>query len=366
MGYKVPQLVPFVGDEELANLKQVIQKQWLTEGPFAEEFVSLIKDKTGAKYAVLANNGTLALFIALKAIGIKDGDEIIIPNITFIASATSAYFAGATPVFVDVDPNTLNIDVTQLEKLITSKTKAIMPVHVYGQAADMDPILDIAKKYNIKVIEDAAQGYGVEYKGKHTGTIGDVGTISFFADKTVTCGEGAVVLTNNEEIYNTLKLLRNQGRPNSGTFIHPFLGMNFRMTDLQCAVGVAQLKKFDKIIQLKTKNYDLYYEKLKNVKEISFVEIEEYSNFIPFRVNIKVDKKEELIQYLEENKIQTRTFFYPLHRQPCFEYLKYKIDDFPISNRVFNEGLSLAIFPGLEVEQIELVTDTIIEFFNKD
>ena len=201
MSYKVPQLIPFVGKEELANLKQVIKKQWITEGPFAKEFLHLIKEKTGAKYAVLANNGTLALFMALKSIGIKEGDEVIVPNFTFIASATSVHFAGAKPIFVDVDKDSLNIDVTKIEKVITPKTKAIMPVHVYGQPADMDPILEIAKKYKLQIIEDAAQGYGVQYKGKHTGTIGDIGTISFFADKTITSGEGAVVLTNNEETY---------------------------------------------------------------------------------------------------------------------------------------------------------------------
>ncbi len=144
MKYQVPQLIPYVGDEELENLKLVIERKWITEGPFSKEFLDLIKEKTRAKYAVLANNGTLALFIALKAIGIGKGDEVIVPNLTFIASATSVYFAGAKPVFVDVDNSSLNIDVSKIEQLITAKTKAIMPVHLYGQSADMDPILAIA------------------------------------------------------------------------------------------------------------------------------------------------------------------------------------------------------------------------------
>jgi len=365
MGYKVPQLTPFVGNEELENLKLVIEKQWITEGPFSQEFLELIKEKTGAKYAVLANNGTLALFIALKALGIKEGDEVIVPDFTFIASATSVYFTGAKPVLIDVDKETLNIDVNQIEKLITPKTKAIMPVHVYGQAADMDPIIEIAKKYNLKVIEDAAQGYGVFYKGKHTGTIGDVGTISFFADKTITMGEGAVVLTNNEDIYNTLKLLRNHGRPNSGTFIHPFLGMNFRITDMQAAVGVAQIKKFDTINKIKQDNFNYYVEKLKNIKEISILEVQEYSNFVPFRFNILSDRLNELMKYLEDEGIQVRGFFYPLHRQPCFSYLNHKENDFPVSNQLYEKGLSLPVFPGLTKEQINLVCDSIINFYKK-
>ena len=378
MSYKVPQLIPFVGKEELANLKQVIKKQWITEGPFAKEFLHLIKEKTGAKYAVLANNGTLALFMALKSIGIKEGDEVIVPNFTFIASATSVHFAGAKPIFVDVDKDSLNIDVTKIEKVITPKTKAIMPVHVYGQPADMDPILEIAKKYKLQIIEDAAQGYGVQYKGKHTGTIGDIGTISFFADKTITSGEGAVVLTNNEETYDKLKLLRNQGRPNSGTFIHPFLGMNFRMTDLQCAVGVAQIKKYEKIKQIKLKNFNLYKEKLIGLKEIELFNQVNFSdcnnchcdnesqcNFIPFRVNILVERKSELLEYMESQGIQTRGFFYPLHRQPCFSNLGYNENDFPISNYLYEKGVSLPIFVGITETQISLVTDSIINFFKK-
>jgi perosamine synthetase len=376
MSYKVPQLIPFVGKEELENLKEVIKKQWITEGPFAKEFLHLIKEKTGAKYAVLANNGTLALFMALKSIGIKEGDEVIVPNFTFIASATSVHFAGAKPIFVDVDKDSFNIDVTKIEKAITPKTKAIMPVHVYGQPADMDPILEIAKKYKLQIIEDAAQGYGVQYKGKHTGTIGDIGTISFFADKTITCGEGAVILTNNKETYDKLKLLRNQGRPNSGTFIHPFLGMNFRMTDLQCAVGVAQLKKYEKIKQIKLKNFNLYKEKLIGINEIELFKHVNFSecnnchcdneskcNFIPFRVNILVERKSELLEYMESQGIQTRGFFYPLHLQPCFSNLGYNENDFPISNYLYEKGVSLPIFPGITETQISLVTDSIINFY---
>lgn len=363
MEYKVPQLMPYVGIEEIENLKQVIKNKWLTEGPFSQEFLELIKELTGAKYAVLANNGTLALFLALKAIGIKEGDEVIVPDFTFIASATSVYFAGARPVFVDVRENTLNIDVERIEELITPNTKAIMPVHVYGQAADMDPIMELARKYNLKVIEDAAQGYGVFYKSKHTGTIGDIGTISFFADKTVTCGEGAVVLTDNEEIFNNLKYLRNQGRLNSGTFIHPFFGMNFRMTDLQCAVGVAQLKKFKEIFRIKQENYNYYFEKLLSLKQISFIEIASYSNFIPFRVNIKVEQQAELMKFMEGNGVQTRGFFYPLHRQPCFSYLEYSENDFEVSNRLNSVGVSLPIFPGLEKSQIEYVCEVITRFY---
>jgi perosamine synthetase len=363
MKYRIPQLIPYVGKEEVENLKKVIDTKWLTEGAFSEKFVNLIKDFTGAKHVLLANNGTLGLFLSLLSLGVGPGDEVIVPDFTFIASASSVVFTGAKPVFVDVKKEDLNIDPDQIESKITSRTKAIMPVHIYGQAADMEPILKIAKKYNLKVIEDAAQGFGVYYKGRHTGTIGDIGVISFFADKTITMGEGAVVLTNDDKIFEKARLIRNQGRPSSGTFIHPALGMNFRVTDLQCAVGVAQIRKFDEIKKLKIAHYQLYKRELSSVKQIKFLQEMEYSNFVPFRANILVQRKKELINYLERHGIQTREFFYPLHRQPCFSYLKYKKDEFPVSNFAFAHGLSLPVFCDLRDEEILYICSKIKEFY---
>jgi len=363
MKYRVPQLEPYVGKEELENLKKVIEKKWLTEGPFSKEFTELIKKFTGAKHVLLVNNGTLALFLSLLGLEVGAGDEVIVPDFTFIASASSIVFTGATPVFVDVSKGNLNIDPEKIESKITSKTKAILPVHVYGQAADMEPILRIAQKYNLKVLEDAAQGFGVYYKGKHTGTIGDIGIISFFADKTITTGEGAAILTNNREIYEKIKLMRNQGRPTSGTFIHSALGMNFRLTDLQCAVGVAQIKKFNKIQKIKLKNYNLYKQKLSSIKQIKILDEVKYSNIVPFRANILIERKSELINYLKRKGIQTRGFFYPLHRQPCFSYLKYPANAFPVTNFAYENGLSLPVFCDLKEEQIRYLVNTIKKFY---
>ena len=361
MEYKVPQLEPYVGKEELENLKKVIDKKWLTEGVFSKEFLEIIKEFTKAKHAVLANNGTLALFLGWLSLDVGKGDEVIVSDFTFNASASSIAFTGAKPVFVDIDEGNLNTDAEKIEDAITEKTKAIMPVHIYGQSADMDPIIKLAKKYNLKIIEDAAETYGVFYKGKHTGTIGDVGIISFYADKTVTCGEGAVILTNDDELYDKLRYLRNQGRLESGSFIHPQLGMNFRVTDLQCAVGVAQLKKFKEIEKKKIENYRLYQSLLKDLAEVSFIDEVNYSNFVPFRVPIKVKNLDKLVQYLEDNGIQTRGFFYPLHRQPCFNYLGYEENEFSIANKVYSEGLCLPVFPSLKREQIEYVCKKIKE-----
>ncbi|MBN2813645.1 MAG: DegT/DnrJ/EryC1/StrS family aminotransferase [Bacteroidales bacterium] len=365
MEYRIQQIQPYFDQEEILNLEQAIKTTWVTEGPFSQQFLASLKAFTGAKYAVLANNGTLGLYLALLAIGAQKGDEIIVPDFTFNASASSIAFTGATPVFAEICPGNLQMDPAAIEKLITAKTKAIMPVHVYGQSCDMDPILALAKKYNLLIVEDAAQGFGVFYKNNHTGTMGDVGMISFFADKTITTGEGAVVLTNNEEIFNKLKMLRNQGRPNSGTFIHPELGMNFRMTDLQCALGVAQLKKFEKIKEIKQKNHGLYEAMLRNVEDVEFIEQSSFCNFIPFRVNVKVPQLEALIENLEKNAIQTRRMFYPLHRQPCFDYLNYKHDDFPVSNDAYNRGISFPVHCSLKEEDIAFLCETVTAFYKK-
>ncbi|QQS50289.1 MAG: DegT/DnrJ/EryC1/StrS family aminotransferase [Bacteroidota bacterium] len=363
MSYKVVQLQPYVGQEEIANLTKSINDGWLTEGQFSQQFLDGIKEITGAKYAVLVNNGTLALYLALLAMGIKPGDEVIAPSFSFNATASPIAIIGAKPVFIDIREEDLQIDVTQLEAAITPKTKAIIPVHMYGQACDIESVMKIAKKHNLMVLEDAAQGFGVTFKGKHVGTFGDYGMISFFADKTITCGEGSVVLMNTEEHFDKIKLIRNQGRPNSGTFIHPSLGMNFRMTDLQCGVGVAQLAKFPEIKARKTENYNYYYELLKDCPQVKFIGMNPDSNFVPFRVNIRVERLEEMLQYLENNQLQTRRLFYPMHRQPCFSYLGYKENDLPVSNKAYAEGLSLPVHLGLKKEDIELICDTIKAFY---
>lgn len=363
MAYKISQIQPFFDHTEIENLTKAITTGWVTEGPFSQEFLAGLQQFTGAKYAVLANNGTLALYLSLLSVGIKQGDEVIVTDFSFNASASSIAFAGAKPVFVDIHSNDLQLDASKIERAITSKTKAIMPVHIYGQSCDMDPVMEIARKHNLKVIEDAAQGFGVFYKGRHTGTIGDVGMISFFADKTITTGEGAVIFTNNEETFNKLKMLRNQGRPNSGTFIHPELGMNFRMTDLQCALGVAQLKKFEEIRRIKQENYQLYVKLLEPVKQITYLKINDFTTFVPFRVNIKVPDLEKLLNHLEQNGIQTRRMFYPLHRQPCFDYLHYRENDFPASNEAYDTGMSLPIHCSLTHQDIQLICETIADFY---
>jgi len=360
---KISQLIPYIGEKEKQYLAEAIDATWITEGPFSKRLLQHLKEYTGAEYALLTNNGTLGLFLGLLALDLKEGDEVIVPDFTFNASGSSIVFAGAKPVMIDVNEHDYHLKTEDIEALITPRTKAIMPVHMYGQSADMDPIMAIAQKHNIMVLEDAAQGYGVFYKNKHTGTMGDIGVISFFADKTVTMGEGAVILTNNEKLYKKLKLIRNQGRENSGTFVHPALGMNFRVTDLQCAVGVAQMEKYPYILERKLENHALYEKHLSGYDEIKLIRQLDYCNYVPFRCSIRVKEREALNKHLAEGGLQLRNFFYPLHRQPCFSYLNYAEDAFPNTNKISAQGISLPVYPDMMVDDIEYICQRILSFY---
>src|SRR3989344_134467 len=353
MKYKIPQVNPYFTKDEEKEVLDSLRNAWVTEGPKAKSFISEMLSMTKAKYGVLAPNGTLALYMSLMVLGISPGDEVIVPDFTMIASSNAVYLTGATQVFVDVRIDDLNIDTSKIEKAITKKTKAIMPIHIYGGACDMDKVMQIARKNKLLVVEDACQGHGLYYKKKHVGTIGDAGCFSFFADKTFTTGgEGGMVVTNNKKIYEKLLYFRNQGRLSSGSFIHPQIGYNFRMTDLQCAVGLAQIRQFDKILKKRLRNCSLYEKQLEGITQIRIIKPLSYSNFVPFRFNVFVQRLPELMEFLVEKGIQTRGMFYPLHQQPCYKMYDYNDKDFPNSIHAYNRGLSLPVYYNLKESQI--------------
>ena len=358
---KINQFQPYLGNEEYEAIKDCFEQNWITEGPKSKEFNKKLCDLIGCKYGVFANNGTLSLYLGLKAMGIKPGDEVIVPDFTFIASANAVEMVGAKPIFVDINKDDLHIDLAECEKLITNNTKAIMPVHIYGMAANMDKITQFAKKHNLKIIEDAAQAIGVTWKGKHCGTFGDVGCFSFFADKTITTGEGGFVCTNDKNIYNKLLYLRNQGRLNRGSFIHPEIGYNFRITDIQAAIGLVQLNKLEKIKSSKISILNQYIKHLKNIPGVKIIQPPQGSNHIPFRVAILFDQNiDSIMQYLTDKGIETRTFFYPIHKQPCY---KTSIN-LKNSTYVYKHGLCMPSYPELNKDQIQYVCDKIKEFIN--
>lgn len=375
---KIRQFKPFLGKEEYENIKECFESNWITEGPKAKEFCDKLLELIGAKYGVFANNGTLSLYLGLKALGIKEGDEVLVPNFTFIASANAVIMAGGKPIFVDVDKDTMHLNINRCKELVTKKTKAIMPVHIYGTAANMKELMSFAKEHKLKVIEDAAQAIGVKWDGQHCGTFGDIGSFSFFADKTITTGEGGFLVTNDENIYKRLLYLRNQGRINRGSFVHPEIGYNFRITDIQAAIGLAQIEKLNDIIDKKKNILNLYKKHLNGVKGVKIFEPPSKSNHIPFRVALLFDQKsEKIMKYFMKKEIETRTFFYPLHKQPCFvdvmksQYcdicvetfgLKCNMTCFKNSQWLYDYGVCVPSYPELEEKEIIYICNVIKEF----
>lgn len=357
MNWRITQVEPFFDDDEIFGLEASVKRGWLTEGPCAAEFLSAIQRDTGSRYAVLAPNGTLGLFLGLLALDLPRDGEILIPSFTFYASASAAIFAGLRPVFVDVDPGTFNLDVEALEAHITDRTVAIMPVHIYGHSAPVDQVRELADRYQLRIIEDAAQAYGIRYNGHHAGTWGDVGVISFFADKTITTGEGGVVLTQDRDIYERLCLLRNQGRLSSGTFKHDGLGMNFRVTDLQCAVGLAQLRKLPAITAAKQRNHARYVENLRNIDGIRWMRTQPGSDHIPFRFALLSNRRDAVVDALERDGVQTRSFFYPLHLQPALT--NYARGPLPVAEALYSEGICLPVHTGLKPSDVDEISEII-------
>ncbi len=369
---KIPQVQPWLGKDEIEAVSGAIEDTWITEGPRSAEFSARLNELIGTEYGVFAPNGTLALFLGLLALDIGPGDEVLVPDTTFIASANSVILAGATPIFVEVNGYNYQIEVSKCEQLLTPQTRAIMPVHLYGMVANMTEVMEFAQKHDLFVIEDAAEAIGVRYKGQHAGTFGEVGCFSFFADKTITTGEGGYVVCKDKEIYERLLLLRNQGRLHRGTFIHPAVGYNFRMTDLQAAVGLAQLDKLDNIIERKLTILDWYRDELDSVEEVTFLTLEPGSEYAPFRVVLIAQDAHRLMPHLSERGVQPRTFFYPLHKQPCFAYLgkgeggPLDLDDKNYPNAVYGyeHGVCLPVFPTLTRGQTAYVCTCIREFYH--
>ena len=372
MEQKIPQFQPYLDNKEYESIKSCFENNWITEGPKSKEFVEKLLKIIGAKYGVLAPNGTLSIYMALRALGIGPGDEVLVPNFTFIASANAVEMCGAKPVFVDIKED-LHIDIEKCKLSLTRKTKAIMPVHIYGMACNMPEIMEFAKNHKLLVVEDAAQAIGVKWGKKHAGTFGQVGSFSFFADKTITTGEGGLVVTNDKKIYERLQFIRNQGRINRGSFVHPEIGYNFRMTDIQSAIGLSQLEKLPEIIEKKSFILKTYKKHLKS--SIKIIQPPKQSNHIPFRVAIVIPGgSDKLMKHMAENGIENRTFFYPLHLQPCYSKSSSNIfkkifskffnvkDKYEISTKMYNEGICLPSFVGITEEQIQFMCEKINEY----
>lgn len=355
--------VPDIGEEELEEIRKVFASKNLVQGDKVEEFENEIKKYLKVKNAIAVSSGTAALHLALLALEIGNNDEVIIPDFTFPATANVIENVGATTKFVDIKLDNLCIDAEKIEKLITTNTKAIIPVHEFGQCSDMDKIMKIAKKHNLKIIEDAACALGAEYKGKKIGTIGDLCCFSFHPRKAITTGEGGVIVTNNDELAERIKILRNHGL----SFINGkpqfiMAGLNYRMTNIQGAIGVVQMKKLKSIIKKRIEMAHKYNEVLRNVKGIILPEEKSYGKHVWQTYHIILDEeinRDELIKKLKEKGIETNFGAYAVHTQPYYKNkYKHTSNEYKNSNIAYKQGLALPLYSEMSYE-------TIIEIKNK-
>ena len=324
-------------------------------GNEVQELEKSLESFTGAKYAVSCSNGTDALLLAMMALDIKPGDEIITTPFTFIATAETIAFLGAIPVFVDIEQNSYNLDPTKIEEKITLKTKAIIPVSLYGQPADMEEINKIAKKHNLKVIIDGAQSFGSTYKGITDSALGDISTTSFFPAKPLGCyGDGGAVFTNNEELANKMKSLRLHGQ--SKRYHHKYIGMGGRLDTIQAAVLNVKLKYYPKDLALRQEVAKKYTKALENKSNLILPYVDEKTTSAWAQYSIRVNNRDELQEKLKLAGIPTAVHYpMPLHLQECFAYLGYKKGDFPISEVVSNEIMSLPMNPYVTDEEIKYI-----------
>jgi perosamine synthetase len=356
----IPVNEPLLGDREKQLLNQCIDTGWISsEGPFVKEFEQNFAAYIGRKYGVAVCNGSAALDIAVAAMDIRRGDEVILPTFTIISCAASIVRAGAFPALVDSDPLTWNMEVEQIEEKITSKTKAIMVVHIYGMPVDMDPVIKIAEKYNLKIIEDAAEAIGQKYKSKVCGSFGDVSTFSFYPNKLITTGEGGMVLTDDEKIAERCRSLRNLCFQPEARFVHKDLGWNYRMTNLQAALGIAQLEQLDEFVEKKKRIGKKYTELLSDLDGIDTpVARTQYAKNIYWVYGVVLNENlnadaAEVMRALKERGVGTRPFFWPMHQQPVFKKMELFLDgSYPVAEKISRRGFYLP--SGLAITDFQL------------
>jgi perosamine synthetase len=355
----IPISKPSVTEKELAYVTDAVRSTWISSlGKYIDRFEREFADFCGVKYAIAVMNGTVAIQLALEALGVKPGDEVIVPDLSFIATANAVLYIGAVPVFVDVDPETFCLDPNKIEAAITSKTRAILPVHLYGHPADMQKINAIAEKYNLLVIEDAAEAHGAAIKGKKTGSWGHCATFSFYGNKNITTGEGGMITTNDEVLYKRCRFLRDHAMSPDKRYWHPERGYNFRMTNIQAAIGCAQLERITEIMSEKTRVFNAYQEYLQGCDKISLNHTLPWATNAYWLITARFEgyderKRDKLMVKLKEKGIDSRPFFYPMSAMP---YLRTNVNN-PVTYKVYAEGINLPTYFGLSNEDIRYIAE---------
>jgi perosamine synthetase len=356
---------PELGEEEVECVIAVIRSSYINDGDVTDQFAQTIAKITGARFGVGVTSGTAAIYLSLMALGVRHGDEVIVPDITFIATANAVTMTGAVPVLADVDPETLNVSVKAIEGAITPKTKAIVPVHVSGRAAEIEKIVDVAAKYGIAVVEDAAEGFCSRFNNRCLGTFGQTGCFSFSPNKTITTGQGGVIVTNDKGIFHRLRELKDQGRPVRGTGgadVHESLGFNFKLTNLQAAVGLAQLEKLPSRMERVRRTYLIYREDLADTGGIRILPFKIEAGEQPQWIDALAERRDELDDFLAKNGADCRRFWFPLHAQK--PYLRDR-RDFPNSAQVSTRAIWLPSAFQMTDDDARTVCRLITQFYKQ-
>lgn len=365
----IPLSSPDITHKEVEIISQVLSTPYLSIGPRIKEFEKKVADYVGVKYAVAVNSGTSGLHLCIRSLDIKDGDEVITTPFSFIASANCILFERAKPVFVDIDEDNLCIDVNKIEEKITNKTKAILPVHVFGHPCEMDKIMGIAQKYNLTVIEDACEALGSEYNNKKAGSFGNVAVFAFYPNKQITTGEGGIIVTDDEKIAKLCQSMRNQGRDEGDSWLsHPRLGYNYRMTEVSAALGATQMGRIKEILEKRKGVAKIYNRKLADIEGIKIPFIGKGVEMSWFVYVVILDKRfsrkdrDKIIQKLNEKSISARDYFPPIHLEPFYvEKFGYKKGDFPITEKVSESTIALPFYNNLTESEINYIGDSLKE-----
>ncbi|MFA4955713.1 MAG: DegT/DnrJ/EryC1/StrS family aminotransferase [Candidatus Methanoperedens sp.] len=362
----IPWAKPCLFGNEKDYVVDALDSTWISGGKYVELFEENFARLIGTQYALTASNGTAALHLALLALGIGPRDEVIVPDFTFVACGNTVLYTGARPVYVDVDPKTWCIDPEEVEKAITERTKAIIPVHIYGNVCDMDPLMKIAEKNNLYIIEDVAEAMFSKYKGRYAGSFGDISCFSFQATKTITMGEGGAVLTNDKKLFDRMRILRSHGMREGQRYWHDFIGYNYRLTNMQAALGCAQLEKKDQLIDEKKRIYKRYVKNLSNIEGIKLQHIPDDVDPVIWAFALEIDpdhftgNRDFLISELLKRGIETRPGFYPFSVMPL-----YDAPSVPISESIGKNVLSLPSFPSISNSEIDFICEQLKSLLSK-
>lgn len=370
--HQIPLVKPVFDGKELEYVTDCIVSGWISsQGKYVRQFEEIFGEYVGSQNTLAVSNGTVALHLALVALGIGPGDEVLVPNLTFAAPVNAVLYVGATPVLVDVDPITMAINPLLAATAISKNTRAIIPVHLYGQPADMKSIMDLAKKYDLIVIEDCAEALGSQYQGKHVGNFGDAATFSFFGNKTITTGEGGMVVFRERPVRDRAKMLRDHGMSPERRYWHNEVGYNYRLTNVQSAIGLAQMEKIEFFVERKRWLAQQYNKRLSNIEFLQLPTEKEnvhnsYWMYTIILLTPLAKKRDELINLLMQSGIESRPVFYPMHRMPPYESFAIEGESYFVSNSLSDGGINLPSSVYIEEKEVQRVCSLIHAFLQRN